>query len=79
MIMKIKITKRRCPKCGSRNFQIDDWYEACYIYQVEDGVITPDGVDNDGCDHIRTVCTCLDCGNNWHPKNLYKSIVEKEE
>lgn len=77
--MSMKVTNRRCPKCGSNTYQIDDWYETAYIYQVENGVITPDGMDNDVCDHIRTVCSCSECGYRWHPKNFNESIIEMED
>lgn len=48
------MTDKKCPKCGSRNFQISDYYAVAYLYEVEDGVVIADGMD-DACnisDHV---------------------------
>ena len=41
------MTDKKCPKCGSRNFQIVDYYTRPYIYEVEDGKVMLDGITVD--------------------------------
>ena len=67
------MTEKKCPKCGSRNFQITDYYVTGYIYEVEDGKVIPDGADEGG-EHVRTTCVCRECGHIWHPRNFDFSI-----
>lgn len=67
------MTDKKCPKCGSRNFQIVDHYDTGYIYEVEDGVVLADGAD-DGGRRLRTICTCRKCNHTWHPKKLEYTI-----
>lgn len=54
------MTDKRCPKCGSRNFQIADEYTTAYLYEVTDGVVEADGMDNDFGRRVKTTCTCRD-------------------
>ena len=68
------MTDKKCPKCGSRNFQIADEYTTAYLYEVTDGVVEADGEDNDFGRHVRTTCTCRNCDYQWHPKNFEYSI-----
>lgn len=35
------MTEKKCPKCGSNNFQIVDYYVTGYVYEVENGVVIP--------------------------------------
>ena len=67
------MTDKKCPKCGSRNFQIVDHYDTGYIYEVEDGVVTAEGADDGGM-HLRTTCTCRNCDHQWHPRNFDYTI-----
>lgn len=60
-------TNKRCPKCGSRNFQIADTCAVDYLYECRDGIITANG-QGDGCDQIKRTCFCLECEHSWHPK-----------
>lgn len=69
------MTDKRCPKCGSRNFQIIDYDVVGYIYDVEDGKVIADGQD-DGGEHVRTTCICRECGHEWHPRNFNFEIDE---
>lgn len=62
-------TSKRCPKCGSRSFQVVDHYITGYIYEVVDGHVIGDGADDGGA-HIKTDCYCRQCGHRWHPRNL---------
>lgn len=66
---------KKCPKCGSRNFQLIDYYVVGYIYEVEDGRVIAEGQDDD-VDHVRTTCVCRECGHQWHPKNVNFEIDE---
>lgn len=68
------MTDKKCPKCGSRNFQIADHYSVAYLYEVQDGVVEADGMDNDFGRHIETTCTCHNCKHQWHPRNLEYTI-----
>jgi len=68
------MTEKKCPKCGSQNFQVVDYYVTGYIYEVANGIVTAEGTD-DGGDHVRTNCVCRNCGHNWHPKNLDKNFA----
>ena len=63
------MTNKKCPRCGSKNFQIVDYYVQGFIYEVVDGVVTADGAD-DGGQHVRTTCFCRDCGHLWHPRKF---------
>ena len=67
------MTDKKCPKCGSKNFQITDYWGTGYIYEVEDGVVHGEGSD-DGGEHIRTNCVCRECGHEWHPRNFDYSV-----
>ena len=69
------MTDKKCPKCGSRNFQIVDYYVVGYIYEVEDGKVIAEGQD-DGNEHVRTSCVCRECGHEWHPRNFNYEIDE---
>ena len=51
------MTDKKCPKCGSRNFQIVDYYTRPYIYEVEDGKVMADGIGEES-DHVKTTCVC---------------------
>lgn len=66
---------KKCPQCGSRYFQIVDYYAVGYIYEVEDGRVIAEGQD-DGGEHVRTTCVCRDCGRQWHPKKMNYEIDE---
>lgn len=66
---------KKCPKCGSRYFQIVDYYVVGYIFEVEDGRVIAEGQD-DGGEHVRTTCVCHDCGSQWHPKKMNYEIDE---
>ena len=68
------MTDKRCPKCGSRNFQIADEYTTAYLYEVTDGVVEADGMDNDFGRRVKTTCTCRDCDHQWHPRNFNYTI-----
>lgn len=63
------MTDKKCPKCGSSNFQIIDYYVCGYIYEVEEGRVIAEGQD-DGGDHVRTNCICRNCKHQWHPRNF---------
>ena len=67
------MTDKKCPKCGSHTFQIVDECIQELIYEVEDGIVEAMGA-GDGGRHIRTTCTCGDCGYNWHPRKLIYAI-----
>lgn len=66
---------KKCPQCGSRYFQIVDYYVVGYIFEVEDGKVIADGQDEGG-EHVRTICVCHDCGRKWHPKKCDYVIDE---
>ena len=68
------MTNKKCPRCKSKKFQLVDYYITGYIYEVEDGVVTGEGQD-DGGDHVKTVCLCRNCGHHWHPRNLDNDFV----
>ena len=67
------MTDKRCPKCGSRTFQIFDCYVQELLYEVENGVVEAFG-EGDGGEHIRTECVCRKCGHSWHPRNFNYTI-----
>lgn len=69
------MTDKKCPQCGSRYFQIVDYYVVGYIYEVEDGRVNADEQDSGG-EHVRTTCLCRDCGHQWHPRNFNYTIDE---
>lgn len=63
------MTTTKCPKCGSRNFQIIDYFVTGYIYEVIEGKVLPDGADDGGV-HVKTNCVCRNCNHQWHPRNF---------
>lgn len=67
------MTNKKCPICGSHNFQITDFYVRGYIYEVHDGIVLADGED-DGGERVRTTCVCRDCDHIWHPRNFDYTI-----
>ena len=67
------MTYKKCPKCGSSNFQIVDYYVVGYIYEVTDGFVEAEGQDN-GDEHVRTICDCRECNHQWHPRNFGYTI-----
>ena len=69
------MTDKKCPQCGSRNFQICDEYVQELLYEVEDGIVEAMGA-GDGGKHIRTTCVCRNCSYNWHPRKLIYTIDE---
>lgn len=60
-------TNKTCPKCKSNNFQIVDYCQVGYIYECENGIITPNGQD-EGSSPSKRVCVCRNCNYQWHPK-----------
>lgn len=76
VIIRYNMTDKKCPKCGSRNFQIADEYTTAYLYEVCNGVVEADGEDNDFGRHIRTTCTCRECDYQWHPRGFHYTIDE---
>lgn len=67
--------EKRCPRCGSKDFQLVDYFVVGYIFEVQDGVVSADGQD-DGGERVRTTCVCRNCDHQWHPKNLDYTIDE---
>lgn len=41
------MTTKKCPKCGSKNFQITDYYIRGYIFEVEEGTVHANGENED--------------------------------
>lgn len=70
------MTDKKCPKCGSCNYQIADEYTTTYLYEVIDGIVVADGEDNDFGKRVRTTCTCYKCGHHWHPRRFRYVIDE---
>lgn len=68
------MTTKKCPRCGYKNFQIADEYTVKYLYEVHDGVVEADGMENDAVEHVRTTCTCRNCEHIWHPRNFDYTI-----
>lgn len=69
------MTEKKCPNCKSRDFLISNCYETYYLYYVKGGVVHGDGT-GDMTKHVRTICTCDNCGHVWHPRNLKYSVDE---
>ena len=69
------MTNKKCPKCGSRSFQICDEWVNDLIYEVTEGVVVAEGAGSGG-EHIRTTCYCRKCGHIWHPRNFHYTIDE---
>lgn len=68
------MTNKKCPKCGSKSFQVTDYFVTGYIYEVEDGYVTAEGQDDGGI-HVCTTCVCRECGHQWHPKKFNDDFV----
>lgn len=65
--MDIWKTNKKCPKCGSRNFQIVDYCSTPLLYECEDGVITANGQGDSG-ELLKRVCICRECETQWTPR-----------
>ena len=68
------MTKKECPKCKSKCFQLVDYYVTGYIYEIVNGVVTAEGTD-DGGNHVKSTCLCRNCGYIWHPRNLDNNFI----
>ncbi len=68
------MTDKKCPRCGSQNFSISDYWVTCYLYEVENGTVNAEGSDGDTGKHIKTECICKECNHRWHPHNFDFSI-----
>lgn len=60
-------TKKKCPKCGSKDFQVDEYVEITNKYTAEGGIITFEGTSDFG-DTKAIYCKCHKCGYTWHPR-----------
>ena len=65
--------KKKCPKCGSRNFQLVDYYVVGYNYEVISGCVNADG-QGEWTEHVKTTCLCRQCDYLWHPRSLTFTI-----
>lgn len=68
------MTDKKCPRCGSRYFQIADCCTTEYLYEVENGKVIADGEDNDFQKRIKVTCYCRSCNHVWHPRNFTYEI-----
>lgn len=71
-------TNKKCPKCGSKNFQVVAYSIVGYIYEVEDGRVIADGQDDGDSKDVRVNCVCRECEHQWHPKRLNDDFVIDE-
>ena len=69
------MTNKKCPNCGSNNFQINDYYTRAYIYEVKDGVVEADGIGEES-EYVRTICACRSCGYVWRPRKM-EFVIDK--
>lgn len=69
------MTDKKCPRCGSRTFQIVEYAVQELIYEVTDGYVEAYG-EGDGGDHIKTTCHCKECDHFWHPRKFNYIIDE---
>lgn len=69
------MTDKKCPKCGSRTYQIVEYAVQELIYEVTDGYVEAYG-EGDGGDHIKTTCHCKVCNHFWHPRKFDYTIDE---
>lgn len=67
------MTNKKCPKCGSRTFQIADYCVVVYAYEVTDGFVESEGM-GDSCDPVKTICVCRKCKHEWHPRKMSFTI-----
>ena len=73
------MTNKKCPKCGSRSFRIRTKAVVYYLFRVTDGIVEPDGIDDETGDTLSETCICDCCGHQWHPRNLNKDFeIDKD-
>ena len=61
--------EKKCPKCGSRNYEIELKVTAYLLFIVEDGKVIPNGYDMDAGRSAAPRCYCDKCGHAWTPRN----------
>lgn len=70
------MTNKKCPKCGSQNFRIEEECTTTLIYEVYEGTVEAQGECNDASEHVKTTCICDECSHRWHPRK-FDFIVDK--
>lgn len=68
------MTDKRCPKCGSRYFEIECKVTAYLFYIVSDGIVESNGGDMNGGKELSNTCYCDKCGHKWRPRNFNYTI-----
>lgn len=63
------MTNAKCPKCGSRTFQLVSTCKVDYLYDVIEGHVYGNGQGSQ-CDELSNLCECEKCGHKWHPRNF---------
>lgn len=66
---------KKCPKCGSREFQIAENFSVDTLYEVKDFMVYESNVKRSV--HLHTTCTCHKCKHKWHPRNIEYTIDGK--
>lgn len=61
---QLRLTTCKCPRCGSRNLLLHEFYEATVTVTVKDGVLQEDFVKDYGpLSGVAGECLC--CGHVW--------------
>lgn len=71
------MTNKKCPKCGSRSFEVEIKTVAYLFYIVEEGRVIPNGGDRDEHE-LSHLCACSVCGHKWHPRKLNEDFASDE-
>jgi predicted nucleic-acid-binding Zn-ribbon protein len=71
---RMATTNKRCPKCGSRSFSVEETVQTTSYFESDNGKVTFGGQDGREIVHIRA--KCRNCGHAWF---MRKSKWFKEE
>lgn len=60
----MKITNRKCPKCGCNSFMVNETFVETQSFTVLNGIVDFDGKDDLG-NITKIVAECQNCGHVW--------------
>lgn len=65
----------KCPKCGSRAFDLLERFAEVETRQVRDGVVSDESWHDVG-PLLSTECHC-GCGHQWHPRRASLETLQR--
>ena len=66
----------KCPKCGSRSFDLLETFTEVEIRRVRNGVVSNESCHDVG-PLISTECDCDKCGHHWFPRRASLDTLQR--